>query len=256
MIHQTAIIDPKAEIGSDVEIGPYSIINKNVSIGSKTVIGPHVIIEPYVSIGPDCHIFQYAAIGAVPQSLKFSGEETYVKIGRGCIVREFATIHRGTEFGGGITEIGEESFLMAYTHIAHDCKIGRKVILSNNASLGGHITIGDYSTIGALVGIHQFVKIGEHAFIGGKSKIVKDIPPYVIVAGDRAKLHGLNRVGLKRSGFSQSTLAALKKTYRIIFRIGLTLNEAIERATAEVEQIPEVVSFIEFIKSSERGIIR
>ncbi len=256
MIHQTAIIDPKAEIGSDVEIGPYSIINKNVSIGSKTVIGPHVIIDPFVTIGPDCHIFQYAAIGAVPQSLKFSGEETYVKIGRGCIVREFATIHRGTEFGGGITEIGEESFLMAYTHIAHDCKIGRKVILSNNASLGGHITIGDYSTIGALVGIHQFVKIGEHAFIGGKSKIVKDIPPYVIVAGDRAKLHGLNRVGLKRSGFSQSTLAALKKTYRIIFRIGLTLNEAIERATAEVEQIPEVVSFIEFIKSSERGIIR
>ena len=256
MIHQTAIIDPKAEIGSDVEIGPYSIINKNVSVGSKTVIGPHVIIDPFVTIGPDCHIFQYAAIGAVPQSLKFSGEETYVKIGRGCIVREFATIHRGTEFGGGITEIGEESFLMAYTHIAHDCKIGRKVILSNNASLGGHITIGDYSTIGALVGIHQFVKIGEHAFIGGKSKIVKDIPPYVIVAGDRAKLHGLNRVGLKRSGFSQSTLAALKKTYRIIFRIGLTLNEAIERATAEVEQIPEVVSFIEFIKSSERGIIR
>ena len=256
MIHQTAIIDPKAEIGTDVEIGPYSIINKNVSIGSKTVIGPHVIIDPFVTIGPDCHIFQYAAIGAVPQSLKFNGEKTYVKIGRGCIVREFATIHRGTEFGGGITEIGEESFLMAYTHIAHDCKIGRKVILSNNASLGGHITIGDYSTIGALVGIHQFVKIGEHAFIGGKSKIVKDIPPYVIVAGDRAKLHGLNRVGLKRSGFSQSTLAALKKTYRIIFRIGLTLNEAIERATAEVEQIPEVVSFIEFIKSSERGIIR
>ncbi|MCP4371504.1 MAG: acyl-ACP--UDP-N-acetylglucosamine O-acyltransferase [candidate division Zixibacteria bacterium] len=256
MIHQTAIIDPKAEIGSDVEIGPYSIINENVSIGSKTVIGPHVVIEPYVTIGPDCHIFQYAAIGAVPQSLKFNGEETYVKIGRGSIVREFATIHRGTEFGGGITEIGEESFLMAYTHIAHDCKIGRKVILSNNASLGGHITIGDYSTIGALVGIHQFVKIGEHAFIGGKSKIVKDIPPYVIAAGDRAKLHGLNRVGLKRSGFSQSTLSALKKTYRIIFRIGLTLNEAIERATAEVEQIPEVVNFIDFIKSSERGIIR
>jgi len=256
MIHQTAIIDEKAEIGSDVEIGPYSIVNENVSIGSKTVIGPHVIIDPYVTIGPDCHIFQYAAIGAVPQSLKFDGEETYVKIGRGTIIREFATIHRGTEFGGGITEIGEESFLMAYTHVAHDCKIGRKVILSNNASLGGHITIGDYSTVGALVGIHQFVKIGEHAFIGGKSKIVKDVPPYVIAAGEQAKLHGLNRVGLKRSGFSPSTLAALKKTYRIIFRIGLTLNEAIERVTAEVEQIPEVVNFIDFIKSSERGIIR
>ena len=256
MIHPTAIIDPKAEIGADVKIGAYSIISENVSIGSKTVIGPYVIIEPYVTIEPDCNIFQYAAIGAVPQSLKFKGEKTYVKIGRGCIIREFVTIHRGTEFGGGITEIGEESFLMAYTHVAHDCKIGRKVVLSNNATLAGHITIGDYTTVGGLVAIHQFVKIGEHAFIGGKSAIVKDIPPYVIAAGDRAKLHGMNTIELKRSGFSQSTLSALKKVYRIVFRIGLTLNEAIERVTAEVEQIPEVVNFIDFIKSSERGITR
>jgi len=255
MIHPTAIIDPRAEVDSSVEIGPYSIIKENVSIGYNTTIGPYVIIEPYVTIGPDCNIFQYAAIGAVPQDLKFKGEETYVKIGRGCTIREFVTIHRGTG-SGGITEIGEESFLMAYTHIAHDCKIGRKVILSNNASLAGHIIIGDYSTIGALVGIHQFVKIGEHAFIGGKSAIVKDIPPYVIAAGDRAKLHGMNTIGLKRSGFSQSTLSALKKVYRIMFRIGLTLNEAIERVSAEVEQIPEVVKFIDFIKSSERGITR
>ena len=240
MIHPTAIIDPKAEIDSDVEIGPYSIISKNVSIGSKTVIGPYVIIEPYVTVEPDCNIFQYAAIGAVPQSLKFKDEKTYVKIGRGCIIREFVTIHRGTEFGGGITEIGEESFLMAYTHVAHDCKIGRKVVLSNNATLAGHITIGDYTIVGGLVAIHQFVKIGEHAFIGGKSAIVKDIPPYVIAAGDRAKLHGMNTIGLKRSGFSQSTLSALKKVYRIIFRIGLTLNESIERVSAEVEQIPEI----------------
>jgi len=256
MIHPTAIIDPKAEIGADVKIGAYSIISENVSIGSKTVIGPYVIIEPYVTIEPDCNIFQYAAIGAVPQSLKFKGEKTYVKIGRGCIIREFVTIHRGTEFGGGITEIGEESFLMAYTHVAHDCKIGRKVVLSNNATLAGHITIGDYTIVGGLVAIHQFVRIGEHAFIGGKSAIVKDIPPYVIAAGDRAKLHGMNSIGLKRSGFSPSTLSALKKVYRIIFRIGLTLNESIERVSAEVEQIPEVVNFIDFIKSSERGITR
>ena len=256
MIHPTAIIDPKAEIDSDVQIGPYSIISKNVSIGSKTKIGSHVVVDPYVTISPDCNIFQYAAIGAVPQSLKFKGEESYVKIGRGCIIREFVTVHRGTEFGGGITEIGEESFLMAYTHIAHDCIIGRKVILSNNASLAGHITIGDYTIVGGLVGIHQFVNIGEHAFIGGKSAIVKDIPPYVIAAGDREKLHGMNSIGLKRSGFSKSTLSALKKVYRIVFRIGLTLNEAIERVSAEVEQIPEVVNFIDFIKSSERGITR
>jgi UDP-N-acetylglucosamine acyltransferase len=256
MIHSTAIINPKAEIDSNVEIGPYSIIGENVFIGSGTVIGPLVVIDPYVTIGADCNIFQYAAIGAAPQSLKFEGKKTYVKIGRGTIVREFVTIHRGTEFGGGITEVGEENLLMAYTHIAHDCKTGRKVVLSNNATLAGHITIGDNATIGGLVAIHQFVRIGDYAFIGGKSAVVKDVPPYVIASGDRAKLHGLNSVGLKRHGFSENTLSSLKKTYRIIFRIGLTMNEAIERVRAEVEQIPEVLGFIDFIKSSQRGITR
>ena len=256
MIHSTAIINSKAEIDSNVEIGPYSVIGKNVFIGSGTVIGPHVVVDPYVTIGTDCNIFQYAAIGAPPQSLKFEGGETYVKIGRGTIVREFVTIHRGTESGGGITEVGEENLLMAYTHIAHDCKTGRKVILSNNATLAGHITIGDNATIGGLVAVHQFVRIGDYAFIGGKSAVVKDVPPYVIASGDRAKLHGLNSVGLKRHGFSKNTLSSLKKTYRIIFRIGLTMNEAIERVRAEVEQIPEVLAFIDFIKSSQRGITR
>ena len=256
MIHSTAIISSKAEIDSNVEIGPYSIIGKNVFIGSGTVIGPHVVVDPYVTIGADCNIFQYAAIGAPPQSLKFEGGETYVKIGRGTIVREFVTIHRGTESGGGITEVGEENLLMAYTHIAHDCKTGRKVVLSNNATLAGHITIGDNAIIGGLVAIHQFVRIGDYAFVGGKSAVVKDIPPYVIASGDRAKLHGLNSVGLKRHGFSKNTLSSLKKTYRIIFRIGLTMNEAIERVRAEVEQIPEVLGFIDFIKSSQRGITR
>ncbi|MBN1931219.1 MAG: acyl-ACP--UDP-N-acetylglucosamine O-acyltransferase [Desulfobacterales bacterium] len=256
MIHPTAIIDPKAEIDSNVQIGPYSIIQGNVFIGSGTVIGSHVVIDQYVTIGKDCRIFQYAAIGAAPQSLKFQGEKTYVKIGRGSILREFVTVHRGTQFGGGITEVGEENFLMAYTHIAHDCKTGRNVVMANNATLAGHITIGNYATIGGLVAIHQFVRIGDYAFVGGKAAVVKDIPPYVIAAGDRARLHGLNSVGLKRHGFSQSTLSLLKKTYRIIFRIGLTLNEALERVVAEVEQTPEVVNFINFIKASQRGMTR
>jgi UDP-N-acetylglucosamine acyltransferase len=256
MIHSTAIVDSKAEIDSDVKIGPYSIIRENVFIGAGTVIGPHVVIEPYVTIAPGCRIFQFAAIGAVPQSVKFKGETSYVKIGRGTVVREFVTIHRGTDFGGGVTEIGEENFLMAYTHIAHDCKTGLRVMLANNASLAGHIIIGDYATLGGFVAIHQFVKIGEYAFLGAKSGVAKDVPPYVIAEGHRVRLYGLNMVGLRRHRFSEKTLAALKKTYRIIFRIGITLNEAIERVRAEVEQIPEVVKFIEFIKASERGITR
>ena len=256
MIHPTAIIDSKADIDSNVDVGPYSIVGANVQIGSGKVIGSHVVIQPYVEIGPDCHIFQYASIGAVPQALKFQGEETYVKIGRGTVIREFVTVNRGTGFGGEITEVGEENLLMAYVHIAHDCKTGRKVILANNATLAGHIVIEDYVTVGGLVAIHQFVRIGNYAYIGGKSAVVKDIPPYVIAAGDRAKLHGLNSVGLKRHEFSQETLSSLKKAYRIIFRIGLTLNEAIERVKAEVEQVPEVDDMIRFIKSSERGITR
>jgi len=172
------------------------------------------------------------------------------------VIREFATLNRGTAFGGGTTEVGESNFIMAYTHIAHDCKTGKAVILSNNATLGGHITCEDYTTIGGLVASHQFVRIGAYAYVGGKSAVVKDIPPYVIAAGDRARLHGLNNVGLKRHGFSKETLLSLKRAYRIIFRIGLTLNEAIERVGAEIGQVPEVTTLIKFIQSSSRGVTR
>ena len=256
MIHPTAIVDPKAEVDTDVEIGPYSVIRDHVSVGSGTVIGSHVMIDRYVSIGPECHLFQYASVGTPPQAVKFKGEKTFVKIGRGTVVREFTTINRGTDFGTGVTEIGEENLLMAYSHVAHDCQTGRKVILANNATLAGHITIGDYVTVGGLVAIHQFVRIGEYAYVGGKSGVPKDIPPYVIATGDRARLYGLNRVGLKRHGFPETTVKELKKVYRIFFRIGITLNEAIERALAEVDHLPEVINFINFIKSSQRGITR
>jgi len=256
MIHPTAIVDSKAEIDSNVEIGPYSIVEADVFIGSGTVVGSHVVIQSGVTMGSDCQVFQYASIGALPQAVKYKGEKTYVKIGRGTTVREFVTINKGTGFGGGITEVGEKNLLMAYAHIAHDCKTGREVIFANNATLAGHIIIGDYVTVGGLVAVHQFVRIGNYAYIGGKAAVVKDIPPFVIASGDRARRHGLNNVGLKRQGFSQNTLSLLKKAYRIIFRIGLTLNEAIERVNAEVEQVPEVVDLIDFIKSSERGITR
>lgn len=256
MIHETAIIGPDVEIGADVEIGPYSIIRSKVKIGDGTKIGPYVVIDSYTEIGPECEIYQYASIGAPPQDLKFMGEETYVKIGKGTRIREFVTINRGTAGGGGVTEVGEDNFLMAYSHIAHDCKTGRRVIMANGATLAGHITLGDFVTIGGLVAVHQFVHIGDFAYIGGKSAVVKDVPPYVIAAGDRAVLHGLNKVGLGRQGFSEEAISALKKTYRILFRIGLTLNEAVERVKAEVDMLPEVRKFIDFIQSSQRGITR
>lgn len=256
MIHPTAIIDPKAQIDNNVSIGPYAIVKADVRIGSGTTIGPYTTIEEYVTIGENCQIFQYAAIGGAPQDLKFHGEKSYLTIGSGTVIREFVTINRGTEFGGGITQVGDENYLMAYTHIAHDCKTGKQVILANNSTLAGHITIGDNVTIGGLVAIHQFVKIGDFAYIGGKSAVVKDIPPYVIAAGDRASLHGLNNVGLKRKKFPKSTLRELKKAYRIFFRIGLTVKQASERVKAQTEQIPEVKNFIDFILTSSRGVTR
>ncbi len=256
MIHPTAIIDKNAQIDKNVEIGPYSIIRDNVSIGKNSVIGPHVVIERNVTIGSGCRIFQFASVGAIPQDLKFKGEETHVKIGNNTVIREFVTINRGTELGGGITEIGENSLLMAYCHVAHDCKIGKMGILANCATLAGHITLGDYVSIGGLTAIHQFVKVGDYAYIGGASAVVKDIPPYVLAAGDRARLQGLNKVGLKRHGFSDDVINTIKKAYRILFRLGLTQKEALERARAEVAQIPEVVRFTDFIRSSDRGVTR
>lgn len=256
MIHPTAIIDPSAEIDPSVVIGPYAIVKSDVCIGAGTTIGPYSIVEQYVTIGEDCQIFQYASVGGAPQDLKFHGEKTYLTIGRGTIIREFVTINRGTESGGGITEVGEENYLMAYTHIAHDCKTGKQVILANNSTLAGHIVLGDNVTVGGLVAIHQFVEIGDFAYIGGKSAVVKDIPPYVIAAGDRATLHGLNNVGLKRHKFSKSARKELKKAYRIFFRIGLTVKQASERVKAEVEQIPEVKNFMQFILDSNRGVTR
>jgi UDP-N-acetylglucosamine acyltransferase len=256
MIHPTAIIDSKASIADGVHIGPYAVIGADVDIGPGCRIGAHAVIEPYTTIGPDCVIHPFAAIGGPPQSLQFKGEKSVVTIGRGTVIREFVTIHRGTGFGGGVTSIGENNYLMAYSHIAHDCHTGKKVILANNATFAGHITIGDHATVGGLVAIHQFVRIGDYAFIGGTAAVTKDIPPYVMAAGDRARLHGLNTVGLKRNGFSAESLNALKKAYRIIFRIGLTMKEAIQRVRAEVEPIPEVVNLVAFILESERGVTR
>ena len=256
MIHPTAIVDGKAELGEDVSVGPYSVIEGDVKIGAGTVIGSHATIARFTRIGENCKIHSHAALGGPPQSLRFAGEETWVTIGSNCVLREFVTVHRGTGFGGGLTSIGDENFIMAYSHVAHDCKTGRGVVFANNATLAGHVTVGDYATIGGLSAVHQFSRIGEHAFVGGMSGVAKDIPPYVLASGERVRLYGINKVGLVRKGFSPETVDALKKAYRIVFRLGLTMNEALSRVKASVEPFPQVLCFIEFLETSSRGVAR
>ena len=255
-IHSTAIVAPDAELGEGVEIGPYSIIGKDVKIGSNTIIGPHAVIDDFTHIGENCHIFQFASIGAPPQDLKFEGEKTRVVIGNSNTIREFVTIHRSTTHDIGVTVIGDHNLIMAYCHVAHNCRLGNNIVMSNGATLGGHTHIEDYAIIGGLTGVHQFSRIGAHCIVGGASGVNKDIPPYTTAAGNHAKLFGLNLIGLKRRGFSEETINALKKAYRILFRSHLLLNTAIEKVETEVEDFPEVRHLIKFIKESERGVCR
>jgi len=256
MIHQTAIIDSQAELASGVEVGPYSIIGPQVKIGRNTKIGPHVVIDGWTHIGEGCTVFQFASIGALPQDLKYKGEESWVIMGNNNTIREFVTINRGTSWSQGKTTIGNNNFFMAYSHVAHDCKIGNHVILANAATLAGHITIEDCAIVGGLVGVHQFVRLGCHSIIGGGSGVNKDVPPYMMANGQRAKLYGLNTTGLQRHHFSEEALTNLKKAYRIIFRSGLTIEKASDQLTHEVKNSPEVKHLIRFIESSERGITR
>jgi len=255
-IHPTAIIAPDAQMEEGVEIGAYSIIGADVKIGKNTIIGPHAVIEDFTHIGEGCHIFQFASVGAGPQDLKFGGEKTRVVIGNFNTIREFATIHRATTADIGVTILGDHNLIMAYCHVAHNCKLGNHIIMSNAATLGGHTHIEDYAIIGGLTGIHQFSHIGAHCIVGGASGVNKDVPPYTTAAGNHAKLFGLNLIGLKRRGFSEETINALKKAYRIIFRSHLLLHTAIEKVEAEVEDFPEVRHFVKFIQESKRGVCR
>ncbi len=257
MIHEKAIVHPNARIAEGVEIGPFSVIGENVAIDKDTRIGPHVVITGWTTIGKNCKIYQFSSIGEPPQDLKFKGEESHVIIGDNNVIREFVTINRATTHGGGKTVLGDGNFLMAYAHVAHDCLIGNEVIMSNAATLAGHIEIEDGAIIGGLVGVHQFVRIGAYSFISGLSGVPQDIPPYMLAAGSRCKLYGLNMVGLKRHGFPQKTIKGLKKAYKIIFRSGLILEEAIKAIEDdEIAIISEVVHLVQFIQSSKRGICR
>jgi UDP-N-acetylglucosamine acyltransferase len=256
VIHKQAIIDPKASIAADVQIGPWTIIGPDVEIQSGTVVASHVVIKGPTSIGRDNKIYQFATLGEDSPDKKYGGERTQLSIGDRNVFRECCTIHRGTFQGGGVTRIGDDNLFMAYTHVAHDCTIANRVVFSNNASVAGHVQVEDDACLGGMVGVHQFCVVGAHSFAAAGSIILKDVPPFVMVSGYPGEAHGLNAVGLERRGFSAATITALKQAYKIIFRQSLTIQEAIIKLGDIAQDVPEVQSLIAFLSQSTRGIIR
>lgn len=255
-IHETALVDPHAELDADVEVGAYSIVGPKARIGKGTRIRSHVVIGGNTTIGDGNLVFQFATVGSVPQDLKYTGEDSQLIIGHHNTIREFVSLNPGTKGGGMVTRIGDHNLLMMYCHIAHDCILGSHNIIANGATLGGHVGIEDYVIVGGLVGIHQFVKVGTGVILGAGSMVSKDVPPYCNATGDRARLRGLNLEGLRRRGFNREQIQALKKAYRVIFQSGLRTREALKRVRKECPQSPEVQHLIGFIESSGRGICR
>ncbi len=255
VIHPTALVDPGAELGRGVTVGPWAIVGPRVVVGDGTEIGPRVLIERDTILGQDCRIANGAVLGTDPQDLKFQGENTTLLVGDRTTIREFATLNRGT-LASGRTVVGSDCLLMAYTHVAHDCELGNHVILSNAVNMAGHVTIEDWAIVGGLTPIHQFVRIGAHAFVGGGSRIPQDVPPYCRCAGNPPKLYGLNSVGLERRGFEEDVRKALKSAYRILFNSKLMLSKAVQTVEEEVHLCPEVGHLLSFIRASERGVTR
>jgi UDP-N-acetylglucosamine acyltransferase len=255
-IHPTAIIASGAELADDVQIEPYAIVGPSVRIGSGTRVGAHSVIAGRTTIGCENQIFHHASVGAVPQDLKYRGEDSELIIGDHNQIREFATLHIGTSGGGMVTRMGDHNLLMNYSHIAHDSRLGSYNIIANGAQLAGHVVVEDHVVVGALVGIHQFVKVGESAILGAGAMVSQDVPPYCNATGDRARLHGLNLVGLKRRDFSPEAVRNIKRAYRIVFHSGLKLADAIAQARQEMPASPEVQRFLVFIQASERGVCR
>jgi len=255
-IHETAIVSSGAEIADDVEIGPYAIIGENVCIDEGTVIGPRAIIEGWTTIGKSNKIYAGAVVGNEPQDLKFKGEKSYLFIGDNNIIREYATISRGTRGGGGETRIGNGNMFMSYVHIAHDCQIGNNIVIAHGTGVAGHVVIEDRAVIGGLAGIHQFTKVGKMAMIGAHSMVTKDIPPFIKVAGNPARVYGINIVGLRRNGVSPSVRQEIKRAYKILYRSNLNVSQAIDQMEQELPGIEEVDHFLRFLLSAERGICR
>ena len=259
-IHPTAIVEPGAELHPTVEIGPYSIIGPEVVIGARTRIGPHVVIDGKTTIGEDNVFYQFSSIGAAPQDKKYNGEPTRLEIGDRNMVREFCTFNRGTAQDGGVTRLGNDNWIMAYVHLAHDCQIGNHTIFANNAQLAGHVQVDDWAILGGHSGVHQFCKIGAHAMLGMFTSLTQDVPPYVILNGNPAAAHGINIEGLKRRGFSKEAIQALRHAYKLLYKSGHTLDEAKAALVAQEQSLPEHATHIrllrEFLETSTRGIIR
>jgi len=256
VVHPTAQVDPGARLGDGTEVGAFSVIGAEVTVGPDCVIGPHAVLEGPTTMGARCRVSPFACIGTPPQDLKYRGEPTTLEIGDDNVFREGVTAHRGTAGGGGVTRIGSRNLLMAQTHVAHDCRVGSDVIFANAATLAGHVTVEDGATIGAFSGVHQFCRVGEQAYIGGYSVITQDALPYVLTVGNRARSFGINVIGLERRKFSLETIQALKQAYRILFRSKLTLQGAIDRLAAELAGHEEVRRLVDFIRASQRGVIR
>ncbi len=254
-MHETAIVDGRAELAEGVVVGPYAIIDGAAIIGAGTTIGPHAVIEGALTLGEGCRVFSHAVLGTIPQDLKFEGEESNVVIGDNTTIREFVTVNRGTK-ASGTTRIGSNCLLMAYAHVAHDCVLGDNVALANCATVAGHVEIGEFAFVGGLTAVHQFSHIGKHAYIGGMSRVSQDVIPYGLTASDPTRVVGINVVGLQRRGFPAETRTALKRVYHIIYREDLNTAQAVEKLEAELGDVAEVRDVIEFLKRTERGILK
>lgn len=256
MIDSKACIHPSAKIASDVEIGPWTVIGENVEIDSGSWVGPHVVIQGPTKIGKNNKIFQFSSIGDAPQDLTYKGEPTWLIIGDNNTIREYCTISRGTQKAGGVTQMGNNNFLMAYSHVGHDCKVGNEVIMVNYAALSGHVTVGDYVTIGGYAAVHQFCQVGAYSFIARATYVTKDVLPYVIISGHSAEACGLNTVGLKRRGFISNEIDMLRRAYKTIFRRGLTVQQALVELHEMLPECGKISALIESLQSSNRGIVR
>jgi UDP-N-acetylglucosamine acyltransferase len=255
-IHPAALVDPGAEIGAGVEIGPFAVIGARVRLGDRVRVDHHASVLGPCTVGADTHVFPFASIGSAPQDLTYKDEPTRLEVGERNVFREFVTINRGTVKGGGVTRIGNDCFFMAYAHVAHDSTIGSHVIMANCAALAGHIRIDDHAILGGLVAVHQWARVGRMAMIGGVSGVALDVPPFCIASGERAKLYGLNVVGLKRHGFSEARIADLKKAYRLLFREGLPLKAAMGAVESELPGSADAAEMLEFVRTTKRGITR